>query len=116
MVLTMAISERRGQEMRDSAPAAFSKQPAKGQAIYEQTLREVAKQVAMHATRKATRAGGVTERGDANNINIRPTTPVTRLDGPPRAREQDRGAKSALTSRNAIVSEIGIQLDRDQHL
>ena len=37
--------------------------------------------MAVRATQKAIRAGGVTERGDANNLNTRPITPVTRPNG-----------------------------------
>ena len=71
-------------EMRDSTLTAFSKSPAKGQAIYKWTSCEVANQVAVHATQMAICAGGVTECGDANNINTHPMRP----DGPLKPREQ----------------------------
>ena len=67
--------------MRDKALADFSKRPEDGQAIYEDTAHEVANQVAVRATQKAIRAGGVTECGDANNLNTRPPTPTTRPNG-----------------------------------
>ena len=60
-------------EMRDKALANFSKRPESGLTIYEDTAREVANQVAVRATQKAFRAGGVTERGDANNLNTGPS-------------------------------------------
>ena len=63
-------------EMRDKALAEFSKRPESGWVIYEETAREVANQVAVRATQKAIRAGGVTERGDVNNLNTRPIIPV----------------------------------------
>ena len=37
--------------------------------------------MAVRATQKAIRAGGVTERGDANNLNTRPINPVPRPNG-----------------------------------
>ena len=66
-------------EMRDKALADFSKRPD------EDTAHEVANQVAVRATQKAILAGGVIERGDANNINTCPITPVPRPNGQPRA-------------------------------
>ena len=56
-------------EMRGKALAKFSKQLDDGQAIYEGTARQVANQVAVRATQEAIRAGGVTERCDANNTD-----------------------------------------------
>jgi hypothetical protein len=64
--------------MRDKALADFSRQPESGLAIYEETAHEVANQVAVHMTQKAIRAGGVTKRGDANNLNTCPNTPTPR--------------------------------------
>jgi hypothetical protein len=61
--------------------ADFSNRPESGLVIYEGTAREVANQVAVRATQKAIRAGGVTERGDVNNLNTRPITPVPRPNG-----------------------------------
>ena len=81
--------------MRDKALADFSKRPEDGQAIYEDTAHEVANQVAVRATQKAIRAGGVTECGDANNLNTRPITPILRPNGQPRAGGGGRGAKKA---------------------
>ena len=63
------------QDMHDKALADFSKHLEAGLTIYEDTARELANQVAVRATQKATQAGGVTERGDANNLNTRPSTP-----------------------------------------
>jgi hypothetical protein len=65
-------------EMRDKALADFSRQPESGLTIYKETAREVANQVAVRATQKDIRAGGVTERGDVNNLNTRPNTPTPR--------------------------------------
>ena len=72
-------------EMRDKALADFSRRPESGLVIYEDTAREVANQVAVRATQKAIRAGGVTERGDANNLNTCLSTPV------PRPNDQRKG-------------------------
>ena len=71
--------------MRDKALAEFSRRPEDGLTIYEDTAREVASQVAVRATQKAIRAGGVTERDNANNFNTRPITPVLRPNGQQRA-------------------------------
>ena len=49
------------------------------------------KGVLVRATQKAIRAGGVTERGDANNLNTHPTTPVLRPNGQTRAGDGGRG-------------------------
>ena len=48
-------------DLRDKALSDFSKHPEAGLTIYEDTARELANQVAVRATQKAIRAGGVTE-------------------------------------------------------
>ena len=62
--------------MRDKALADLSRRPESGLAIYKDMAREVVNQVAARATQKAIQAGGVTERGDANNLNTHPSTPT----------------------------------------
>ena len=47
--------------------------------------------VAVRATQKAIRAGGVTKRGDVNNLNVRPDTPVPRPIGQPKGKGGGRG-------------------------
>ena len=60
-------------------------------------------QVAVHTTQKATCAGGVTERDDANNLNTRPITPIPRPNGPQKGGGRGGASRARYFKKNGDV-------------